>query len=71
MLYIERIRQFRQENKITQEQIAKTLGITQQQYYKYEKGINELPIRYLIEICKAYKLSADWVLGLSDDSKDG
>ena len=67
MLYIEKIRQFRQENKITQEQIAKTLGITQQQYYKYEKGINELPIRYLVEICKAYQLSADWVLGLSEE----
>ena len=70
MLYIERIRQFRQENRITQEQIAKTLGITQQQYYKYEKGINELPIRYLIEICKAYQLSADWVLGLTKNSTE-
>ena len=70
MLYIERSRQFRQEKRITQEQLAKTLGITQQQYYKYEKGINELPIRYLIEICKAYQLSADWVLGLTKNSTE-
>ena len=66
MLYIERIRQFRQENNITQAQVAETLGITQQQYFKYEKGVNELPIRYLVAICTAYDISADWLLGLSD-----
>jgi len=66
MLYIERIKQFRQENNLTQVQVADTLGISQQQYFKYEKGINELPIRYLCEICKVYGISADWLLGLSD-----
>lgn len=69
MLYIERIKQFRQENNITQAQVAKTLGISQQQYFKYEKGINELPIRYLSAICKAYGISADWLLGLSNGQK--
>ena len=67
MLYIERIKQFRQENQISQAHIARTLGITQQQYFKYEKGINELPIRYLVIICKTYNISADWLLGLSDN----
>ena len=66
MLYIERIKQFRQENNITQAQVAETLGITQQQYFKYEKGVNELPLRYLYAICKAYNISSDWLLGLSD-----
>ena len=66
MLYIEKIKQFRQENNITQAQVAETLGISQQQYFKYEKGINELPIRYLYVICKAYGISADWLLGLSE-----
>lgn len=66
MLYIDRIKQFRQERHVTQAQIAETLGISQQQYFKYEKGVNELPIRYLIAICKAYGLSADWLLGLTD-----
>ena len=66
MLYIERIKQFRQENNITQAQIAETLNISQQQYFKYEKGINKLPIRYLFVICKAYGISADWLLGLKD-----
>ncbi len=66
MLYTERIKQFRQENNITQAQVAETLGISQQQYFKYEKGINELPIRYLFAICNAYNISADWLLGLKN-----
>ena len=69
MLYIERIKQFRQENNITQTQVAEILGISQQQYFKYEKGINELPIRYLFAICKAYGISADWLLGLSNNKQ--
>lgn len=66
MLYYEKIRQFRQENHITQAQVAEVLGISQQQYFKYEKGINELPLRYLTVLCKTYGISADWLLGLSD-----
>lgn len=68
MLYIDRIKQFRQENNITQAQVAEALGISQQQYFKYEKGINELPIRYLCVICQTYHISADWLLGLSEKS---
>ena len=67
MLYIERIKQFRQEKHITQAQIAEALGISQQQYFKYEKGINELPIRYLVVLCRTFQISSDWLLGLSDD----
>lgn len=64
MLYMERIKQFRQEQNITQAQVAEVLGISQQQYFKYEKGINELPIRYLQIICQTYHVSSDWILGL-------
>ena len=64
MLYMERIKQFRQERNITQAQVAEVLGISQQQYFKYEKGINELPVRYLQIICRTYGISADWILDL-------
>ena len=69
MLYIDRIKQFRQAHNISQAQVARLLGITQQQYFKYEKGVNELPIRYLTEICRAYGISADWLLGLSNEQQ--
>ena len=67
MLYMDRIKQFRQEHNITQAQIAQILGISQQQYFKYEKGVNELPIRYLVVICREFGISADWLLGLTKE----
>lgn len=68
MLYIERIRQFRQENNITQAQVANALGMSQQQYFKYEKGVNEMPVRYVVAFCKHYGVSADWLLGLKEEN---
>ena len=67
MSYMSRIKQFRTKNKITQQNIADTLGITQQQWFKYEKEVNELPIRYLETICKVYGISANWLLGLTEE----
>ena len=36
-------------------------------YSAYERGANELPIHHLIKLCKFYKVSSDYFLGLSDD----
>ena len=42
------------------------LGTTQQVYSRYEKGINEMPIRHLCTLCRYYHISANWVLGLPE-----
>ncbi len=66
-MYYNEIIQFERESKnITQKQIAEFLGIKQQQYARYEKGINLLPITHLKSICVYLNLSADYILGLPD-----
>jgi len=40
------------------------IGTTQQVYYRYEKGINELPLHHLQTLCAYYNASADYILGL-------
>lgn len=65
--YYEIIKDLRTDNDFTQTQLAEFLGITQQVYSRYERGINEIPIRHLIALCKFYKVSADYILGLSDN----
>lgn len=42
------------------------LGIAQTTYSQYERGKRPLPIDCLIALCKFYKVSADFILGLSD-----
>ncbi len=70
MDYIQRIRNLREDNDKTQAEIAEILGTSQTMYARYERGANELPIRHLITLCKYYKVSADYILGLSNKKKN-
>ena len=62
-----RLKQIRREKRYTQEDIAEVLSMTQQQYSRYEVGTHEIPVRHLITLCKFYKISSDWLLGLSEE----
>lgn len=66
--YTERIRDLREDHDKTQQEIAEYLGTTQQVYSRYEKGINEMPIRHIIALCKYYHVSSDYILGLKDET---
>ena len=50
--YPEILRELREDNDLTQNDIAEVLGTTQQVYSRYEKGINEIPVRHIITLCK-------------------
>lgn len=58
------MRELREDHDLRQEDIARLLGTTQQVYSRYEKGINELPLRHLKTLCQFYHVSADYLLGL-------
>lgn len=62
--YPEIIRELREDNNLKQSDVAKILDTTQQVYSRYEKGINEIPVRHIITLCKFYNVSADYILGL-------
>lgn len=67
MNYIKRIRDLREDNDKTQKEIADYLGTSQTMYARYERGANELPIRHLIALCDYYNVSADYILGRTND----
>ena len=69
MYYNERIAWLRDCQSLTQKEIAEALGIKQQQYARYEKGINVMPITYLNALCKKFNVSADYIIGLIDYPK--
>ena len=66
---MKRLRDLREDNDLTQSQVAEYLGTSQTMYARYERGANELPIRHLISLCKLYKVSSDVILGLQDSTK--
>lgn len=65
--YIQRIRDLWEDHDKTQQEIADYLGTSQTMYARYERGANEMPIRHLIALCNRYKVSADYILGLSKE----
>ncbi len=60
--FIEKIRGLREDNDLTQNQIARILGTSQTMYARYERGANEMPIHHLITLCRFYNVSADYLL---------
>ena len=67
MYVLPRIKEVRKERGYTQTQIAQKIGMEQTQYSRYERGENEIKVNVLIDICKALKVSADYILGLTNN----
>ncbi len=67
MDYRTRIRNIREDHDYTQAQIGKLLHKSQQGYNHIEAGRSELKIEDLVILCKFYHVSADYMIGLSDD----
>ena len=67
--YMDKLRGLREDNDLTQQQVADILGTSQTMYARYERGANEMPIRHLITLCKYYNVSADYILGMTDIPK--
>ncbi len=66
MYFTQRLRDLREDKDLKQEDIAKVLKITRQQYQLYESGKRKIPVDLLIELCKFYNVSADYILGFTD-----
>lgn len=64
-MYNEKIRYLRERKGLKQEEVAKLLDTTQQQYSRYENG-TEMPYSLLIKLALFYNVSTDYILGLTN-----
>ena len=64
-----KLKEFRTQNKLTQEELGKTIHTTKQQFQLYESEQRDIKAIQLKEICKTYNISADYLLGLIDEPK--
>ena len=69
MDYRTRIRNLREDRDLSQLQLGKVLLKSQQGYNHIENGRAELKIEDLIKLCKFYNVSADYIIGLTDEIK--
>ena len=63
----ERMKNLRKANNLKQEEVATKLGISLRSYCRYEYGEREPAASLLIRLAKLYRVSADYLLGLSDE----
>jgi len=61
-----RIRDLREDNDMSQTELAKKLEMSQTGYSKYETGENDIPTQVLIKLSQYYHVSVDYLLGITD-----
>lgn len=61
-----RLKDLREDSDKTQREIGLLLGTTQQQYAKYEAGIQEMPAHHLLTLADFYGVSLDYLVGRVD-----
>lgn len=66
MFFYERLKTVREDNDLTQADIAEFLGTTRQQVGKWENGVQMMGVDKYIKLAKYYNISADYLLGLID-----
>lgn len=66
MDYAQKLRDLREDQDLTQAQIAQLLNTSKNQIGKYERGEQEMPIKHLITLAKFYNVSTDYILGMPE-----
>lgn len=60
-----RLRDLREDNEMSQADMAKLLGCSQQTYSRYESHTTEIPLEQLIRLAEYYDTSVDYLLGIT------
>ena len=64
-----RLKELRKEKKLTQDKLSDLLKVSRSTITYYELGKNIIATPFLYDICKKYKISADYLLGKIDNPK--
>ena len=66
---INRLKEIREDRDLKQDEVAKALGIKQQQYSEYERGIVLISIEKLNKLADFDDTSIDYLVGRTDERK--
>ena len=66
-MYFQRLEDLRVDNDKTQIEIAEYLNLNRNVYWRYEKGEREIPVWGFFYVADNYRVSTEYLLGLTDD----
>lgn len=68
VMYFNRIKYFRENNELTQDEIAKMLNTSQSNYSRWENDKELIPLIKLNDFCNIFKTNMDYVLGITKNN---
>lgn len=68
MLYQNKLTELRDEQKLTQKELAKLLNIDRSVYGRYEKEYQIMPIKHLLILCDYFKVSLDYLFNFTNQN---
>lgn len=67
MLYIERIKNLRDDHDLNQTQVARAIHVAQTTYSDYENGKVRIPVECLIALAQFYDVDMNYITGICDE----
>lgn len=68
-MMLQRLRDLREDCDMRQVDVAEILGIKQTVYSRYERGFQNIPLEFLIQLADFYKVSTDYILGRTNNKE--
>lgn len=69
MYIYQRIKDLREDKDLNQTDIAGILNTSREQYSRWERGASEVPFHIVIILARYYRVSIDYIAGLTNDKK--
>lgn len=66
-MYLKRLRDLREDNDLTQQQVSEILKTKQTIYSRYERGFQNIPLEFLLTLADYYNVSIDYIFGRTDN----
>lgn len=68
-MFFQRLEDLREDRDKSQIEIANYLNLNRNVYWRYEKGVREIPVWAIIKLADYYGVSTDYLLGRTDCPK--
>lgn len=66
-MYLRSLRDLREDNDLTQAQVADILNTKQTIYSRYERGYQNIPLEFLLTLADYYNVSIDYIFDRTDN----
>lgn len=68
-MFYQRLRDLKEDKDLKQSNIAKIIKVSENQYGRYERGENDIPLEKALLLANFYNVSLDYIAGRTNDKK--